>query len=200
MSDRLATDRIPFNITSAVFCPMDATGTYTGTPVTLKYGKSLTLTPQADALDPLKAYGKVVELATVVTHAEWSIEQAGIDMDVYTVIASMQFESGGVNPNDYEVGTVVAGGEGLPYFGMICSAAALNGSNYLVGLPKNKLSNVPEMSLNENDWTMGDMEALSIVNVGSVLFPDRPFLIRTNRTSTPITLTAAFFNTFFGVS
>jgi hypothetical protein len=107
----------PFNITGIVVCSTDIDGSFTGTPVELEAGQTCNIEPQSVALDPLMGYGKIVELATIVTHINFTLGQGGIDLPSYTIMTGATLAPSGTTPNRVNFATRTVGGEGLPYFG-----------------------------------------------------------------------------------
>lgn len=189
----------PFNLTSLVVCAVAADGTHTGTPVRLVNGQQCQVEPQSAALDPLMGYGLVRELATILTHANFNLSQGGLDLAAWQIMAGLTLTESGVSPNKKSEAHRAAGGEGLPYFALIGSIASVNGSNIFMGLPKCKLDTVPSLQIQQNQFVIPSVAGKAIANESSS-YTDTPFILKTNETAGVITLSSAYFDTFFGIT
>ena len=189
---------VPYNITDLVVCAQNSAGAHTGTPVKLQYGQECSVDPQAKT-DELTGYGLTVELMTIITHANLSMAQGGIDLDTYEIVAGMTVTQSGTTPNQEREAHKEAGGQGLPYFGMVGRLPSANGSALLVGLMRCKLDSLPSLNVEQNQFVMGEVGGKSIRNPGSS-YVDVPFILKQQETAGAITLTSAWFDTFFGIS
>lgn len=189
-----------FNITDLVVCAQLQDGTFTGTPVRLANGQKCSIEPQAVEIEQT-GYGLTVELATIITHADFSLGQGAIDYAAYAIIAGTTNDEYGTTPNQYAEVHKAAGGAGLPYFALIGKAASVGGSAILVGLPRAKLSTQPSLPMSENEFIVPEADGRSIRNpASSGRFSNVPFILKPYETSPTIALTVDFFDNFFDVS
>lgn len=189
-----------FNITDMVVCAMAQDGTFTGTPVRLASGQECSIEPASEAFENT-GYGRTSELATVVTHAEFSLGQGAIDYAAYAIIAGTTNDEYGTTPNQYAEVHKAAGGRGLPYFALIGKMAAIGGASILVGLPRAKLDTVPSFTMTQNEFIVPEAAGKSIYNKASTgRFEYVPFILKPYETTPTIALTVNFFDDFFDVS
>lgn len=192
---------IPYNITGAAVCSVTVSplgfGLYTGTPVSIEVKQGTQIEPQSTTLDPLMDGGLPIALATVLTHANFTLGMAGYDYNAMQIAGGYQV--GVSSASQYEI-YPEAGGGGLPYFSMIMTGATADGNDVMLGLPLAKLDTLPNVSINMNEWTISEISGKAIANRKSVKYARAPYIKRPNTNRQTITLTAAFFNTFFDVA
>lgn len=153
---------VVFTLTGLKVAPWLVGNSYSPTAVDLGYPSELSFTIQADA-DQIKALGMLVELLSVITHVEGKIKNAALDSEASYVMTGHATTSSGSTPN--RTGTIdyIAGGAGMPYFGVVGSLAGLNGSNLLVGIRKAKLNMPPAMVVEQNKFRMADTDFKGVV-------------------------------------
>lgn len=204
MVEQVTINNVPYNIEDAVVCAATVNpigyAEYTGTAVAVQILKGTSVEPETNALDVLTDRGSAIALASILSHANFTINMAGFDLTALQLVGGYSISSYGTTPDEYEVLGPDAGGSGLPYFGLILAGAVADGSgNVMIGMPLCKLDNLPNVSLNENEWTMSEVAGKSIANKKSV-WSKKPYVIRSNESHTTITQTADWFNDFFKVT
>lgn len=151
---------VVYSIQEIWIAALNADGSY-GTPVKLDYPQKVEFKPAA-ANDMLTAGGMGVELLTVPTHVEGTIGLGALDLDGMAVLIGQSATTSGTTPNQQRTLVVVAGGAGLPYWGMIGRMASVNGADKLIGLPKCKLDTPPQFMAEQNKFALPEMGFKSV--------------------------------------
>lgn len=162
---------VVYSIQDIWVASLSAAGTY-GTPVKLDYPQKVEFKPAADT-DMLKAGGMGVELLTVPTHVEGTIGLGALDLDGIAVLIGQSATTSGTTPNQQRTLIVVAGGAGLPYWGMIGRMASPGGADKLIGLPKCMLDNPPQFMAEQNKFALPETGFKSVAassSTGKLLY------------------------------
>lgn len=135
----------PFNVTAMEAASFTSPGTY-GTGVPFEAGTEMSADPQSEELE-LEGYGKFIEIATILTHINLTVNFGGADQAIMDLLNGVVEVISGVTPNQVGKTDVDTGGSGLPYVGILGDLAAVGIANYSVGVPKLKMSSVSSLTL-----------------------------------------------------
>lgn len=184
------------NITGIYVASLKSDNTY-NTPAYVEYGGDVSFEFEMDE-NELDAYGMTVESLAVVKKATGSFQDGTFNFAVLKEMVgggswSSQSESGST-PNRYQVGDVLAGGEGNGYFGMIAAFAGTNGSNMLVGFPKAMLGQFPAFDAGQNEFRVTEVDFNAYAPSTAIRKAVR---FKRNETAASIPTTANDFLAFF---
>lgn len=135
----------PFALKNLQVAPLTGAGTY-GTAVTLANGQKLVVKPNVVSSKLTGYYGATKAVATVVVDAEVTIDAGGYDRTALAAMTGFTSQSsGGTLTQDWDAA------DNLGYFGVIGEADDDDGGDTWIGLPKVKLSELPEWTLQGED-------------------------------------------------
>ncbi len=139
------------------------TTNFTGTIARVARPRKVEVTPVVDT-DEINSSGFRTDVLTVKRAVDLMIDVAGYDFDVTAIMTGGTVTSTGTTPNQQRKYVVNPGGDGFPYFGMICVGRVEGGGLLVWGAPAVKLKNEPMLSLDgeESKYTRASMEAASI--------------------------------------
>lgn len=145
----------PFTLQSLMIASFNITADTYGTPYDLDADQILEFDPQADT-DMMRDSGAVTRLLTVMTHANFTITQGGIDMLVLGTMVN------GVSGESYF--EPEAGQGGLKYFGVLGVASLDNDGVIVGGLRACKLDTAPMLKMDgqANKFSVSDMKGKAI--------------------------------------
>ena len=154
----------PFGLKELKVAPLNADGTY-GTAVLLPEGRKLVMAVKT-VTSKLPGYlGATAAVATVVQDAEVTIDGGTVPKEFLAAVLGLTAVAGGTTPNqtkalDLEVK------KALPYFGVIGVAIDDDGGDSHFGLPKVKLTEMPEWTVQSEDnmFVMSSMKGLAIAD------------------------------------
>lgn len=154
----------PFGLKELKVAPLNADGTY-GTAVALPEGRKLVMAAKT-VTSKLPGYlGATAAVATVVQDVEVTIDGGTVPKEFLAAVLGLSVTTGGVTPNqtkalDLEVK------KPLPYFGVIGVAVDDDGGDTHFGLPKVKLTELPEWTAQNEDnlFVMSSMKGLAIAD------------------------------------
>lgn len=153
---------VVFTLIDLKVAPWLAGNTYSPTAVTLGYSSEMSFQVNSDT-DQIKAFGMLVELLAVITHAEGKIKNAAVDSEATYVLSGFATTSSGTTPSRTGTLDILGGGAGLPYFGAVGAFAGLNGAGILVGIRKCKLDTIPGWTVEQNKFRMAETGFKGIV-------------------------------------
>jgi len=150
----------PFTLQSILIASFDITADTYGSPYDLDADQILEFDPQSDT-DMMRDSGSVTRLLTVMTHANFTITQGGIDFLALGVMTN------GVSGQSYF--EPEAGKTGLRYFGVLGVASLDNDGVIVGGLRACKLDTPPMMKFDgqANKFAVSDMKGKSIAVTAS---------------------------------
>jgi hypothetical protein len=128
----------------------------------LEHGSELSFEVMADT-DQLRSYGMIAELLSVVTHLEFTLINASLDPDGMFPMTGIDWGSSGSAPNQVATADILAGDDGLPYFGIVGDFASLYGSSVLIGLRRCKLDTLPGWKVEMNKFRIAETKGKAIV-------------------------------------
>lgn len=181
--------QVAFTLTAMSVAALDVSNWTYGTPVSLEYGQSLGFEPQHDT-DQLKAYGKIVQMLSVLTHITGTLSQGLIDYPAYAVMVGQSQTSSGTPPNVHKILDAVAGGSGMPYFGLVGKLATLQNGDLHIGFPMCKLEKMPGFTVEQNKFVLPSTNIVMVTPATA----SKPFRMKTHETATSVYTN---FNTFF---
>jgi hypothetical protein len=149
----------------------DVTNTY-GTPAALASGHTVSIEPEGDN-DKLMGYGVTTGMLSVVRGATLGFGAGGIDFSVMAIVAGLSTSTSGTGAQRVRKVLYPAGGEGLPYFGMIGVAATTNSGYAAVGLQCCKLDSHPKWTLDgkENKFNVSEVGGYAMpIQISSVYY------------------------------
>lgn len=135
----------PYNILTDTF----------GTAVELPETQTFEFGFVADT-DQIKAAGYLQHLLTVTTHATFKLGSAGIPFEAMVTIAGATNSSSVASPNQLRRLRFSAGSSGLPYFALVGRLVGEQSDDAWIGLPCNKLDNVPGFKVEQNKFIMAE--------------------------------------------
>jgi hypothetical protein len=149
-----------FTLESIMIASYDITADTYGTPYNLDADQILDFDPQSDT-DMMRDSGAVSRLLAVMTHANFTITQGGMDPIALGIITN------GVSGESYW--EPEAGKGGLKYFGVLGVASLDNDGVIVGGLRACKLDTAPMLKFDgqANKFTVSDMKGKSIAVAGS---------------------------------
>ncbi len=145
---------VVFNLTGVNVARL-LTGNLYGLAGSLEYGQELSFSVISDN-DELMSYGMIVERLAIPKKIEGTIKQGAIDFLPLATMTGFAPASSGTTPNRTRVVDVLAGGSGLPYFGLIGAFAGTFGANTLCGFPKAQLDSFPSWEVEANKFRIGE--------------------------------------------
>lgn len=159
----------PLALKDLQIAPLNADGTY-GTAVALPIGRKLIVKPNA-LVSKLPGYmGKTAAVATLVQDAEVTIDGGGMPKEFLAAVLGTSVVTEGVTPNQVKSLDIEAG-KNLPYFGVIGVSDDDDGGDTHVGLPKVKLTELPEWTQQNEDsvFVMSEMKGIAIPDDSDML-------------------------------
>lgn len=137
-------------------------GSFEGGVANLDSDQMLTVESEGDT-DELRDSGKIARLLAVMTKANITITQGGIDFSALAVLTGASTETSGSTPNRRRRMKLKAGNN-LPYFGIIGEAYTDDGGVVPVGLKVCKLNKYPTITMDgtENKFQISEMEGTAI--------------------------------------
>lgn len=145
----------PFTLQGIQIASYDISADTYGTPYDLDADQIMDIDPQADT-DQMRDSGMITRLLTVITHANFSITQGGIDFMALGTLTN------GVSGQSYW--EPEAGKTGLKYFGVLGVASLDNDGVVVAGLRACKLDTAPMVKFDgqSNKFSVGDMKGKAI--------------------------------------
>lgn len=128
-----------------------------GTPALVDYVQKVNFTPEFDD-DTIKAYGVNLEAAAWAIGGESEIEEASLSQLAKDIAMGTTPSTSGVTPNEIKQITIVGGGAGHPYIGIVYIFAATDGSAVVLACPKSMLAEAPEWEVEQNKFRTGEMK------------------------------------------
>lgn len=181
---------IIYNITDMYVAAL--TGSTYGTPARVEYVQSFSFEFESDE-DTIKAYGLNVETLSIPIGGTGTIAEASLSWGAMAVMTGNSESSSGSTPNGVKQIDMLAGGAGLPYFGVIASYAAVEG-NALIGFPKCKLVSLPAFTVEQNQFRASDM-GIKMVAPSAVI--RKLMRLKKNETAATVPTSSGDFGTFF---
>lgn len=145
-----------YNCTNMKVAPLLANGTYGG-PVALDIGSEMQFAFENDT-DELFSYGMVVERLSITVRVTGQFMQGSLDSVALWVMTGVNTVSSGSQPNRIADSEILAGGSGLPYFGLMGEFAATNGANGWAFLRKIQLETIPEYKIERNKFRISEVK------------------------------------------
>lgn len=144
-------------------------GSYTGTVVNMDTDQMLSIEPQADN-DTLRDSGAITRALSVTTSANFTLGMGAMDTEAIAVMTGSASTSSGTTPNRVATMKHLAGGSGLPYFGLIGVAPTDDGGVVVVGLKACKLNAIPAMEWDgkENKFHVAETEGVAIADTNNL--------------------------------
>lgn len=145
----------PFTLQSLQIASFDITADTYGIPYDLDADQIMEIDPQADT-DMMRDSGSVTRLLTVLTHANFTITQGGMDLLALGTMVN------GVSGQSYF--EPEAGKGGLKYFGVMGVASLDNDGVIVGGLRACKLDTAPMLKMDgqANKFSVSDMKGKAI--------------------------------------
>lgn len=159
----LASKALPFGMRQIKVTPLGADGATPGSSVTLPVARKLTF---SEAEDFTELRGDDTSQATHGSgpHVEWDLEEGGISLDAYVVIAGGTIINSGVTPNAVKTFRKMDT-DTRPYFKMEGRAINDNGGDFHVLLYRCKADDSLDGELNDGEFWL---TALSGKGYGSL--------------------------------
>lgn len=162
---------VSYTLTDVIVAAYNKTaGTYS-TVGSLASGHIVEVEFEADN-DTLVGYGVNTALLSVIKGANLTFGAGGFDMSVMAIVSGWANSTSGTTPNQVRKTRLVAGGAGLPYFGLIGVAATDDGGAAVIGLRCCKLDAWPKWTMDgrENKFNVSETGGKAIpVTVSSAL-------------------------------
>jgi hypothetical protein len=152
---------VVYTLTNLVVARLKADLTYDVVSRALGLGNQLSFSVKADN-DQLRSYGMVARLLTILTNAEGMLSAGAVEADVLWILTGHNTTSSGSAPNRVGTVDVLAGGSGLPYFGVVGAFASEDGANALIGLRRAMLDTFPEWTVEENKFRVAETKFTAI--------------------------------------
>lgn len=148
---------ISYVLTDVLVAAYNKTANTYSVPASLANGQTVTIEPEADN-DKLRGYGAYTAGLSVVTGAKVTVGYGGVDMSIMAIMAGVNNSTSGSAPNQHRTTRWAAGGGGLPYFGLIGTAATDDGGILVVGCQAVKLDTFPTYTLDgkENKFNINE--------------------------------------------
>jgi hypothetical protein len=118
-----------------------------GTPVVVDDGQMAVFEPEADT-DKMRGYGQHTRGLTVPIGSKVTLKAGGIDYSAYEVMSGATITDSGSTPNQVRTVDTLAGGAGLPYFGVIGVGETDDGGKFVCGHKAIKLDTIPKREFN----------------------------------------------------
>jgi hypothetical protein len=138
---------LAYTLTSLLVASYNPITALYGVPEVVADGQMLVGEAEADT-DKLTGYGVYTAGLTVAKGAKVSVKAGGIDFSALTVMTGIINAVTGASGSQKRRAKYKAGGNGLPYFGIIGVGAVDGGGVAVVGFPKVKLDTYPKYELN----------------------------------------------------
>lgn len=154
----------PFGLTDLKVAVLNADGTY-GTPVALPEGRKLVMAAKT-VTSKLPGYlGATAAVATVVQDVEVTIDGGTVPKEFLAAVLGLTAETGGTTP-DATKSLNLEVRKPFPYFGVIGVALDDDGGDTHFGLPKVKLTELPEWTAQNEDnlFVTSSMKGLAIAD------------------------------------
>lgn len=160
---------IAYTLTDLIVAYYDKINDLYGTPSAMAVGQQLVVDPQSDT-DELRSFGVIGELLSVPTHAKLTLDAGGVDFSAFAAITGDNTVTSGSSPNQRRTQDRAAGGQGLPYFGVIGVGATTGGGVAIVGLRCCMLDKKPKYVLDgkANKFNMSSAEGKAIPLAGKL--------------------------------
>ena len=127
MAGTLQYGELPYTMQDAYVMRFDRTQqVYTGSVGKIARPQRIEVTPVNDN-DEIKSGGARLHSLSVKTSVDLNLKMAGIDYDARTIMTGGVLAETGASPNRIRRFYVAPGGQGLPYFGMICTGSTEGG-------------------------------------------------------------------------
>lgn len=110
------------------------------------------------ANDEINAYGMFTDSLALVKKATGSLNEAHLNWDALVILTGEQQTSSGSTPNQVATLDTLAGGEGLPYFGIITVFRGKNSSGAWFGFPKAQLTTKPGFEMDQDAFRRGSAD------------------------------------------
>ena len=169
---------VSYTLTDCIVAAYNKTANTYSTVDSLASGHMVDIEFESDN-DTLAGYGVNTALLSVVKGANLTFGAGGMDMSVMAIVSGWSNTTSGTTPNQVRKTRLVAGGAGLPYFGLIGVAATDDGGRAVVGLRCCKLDTWPKFTMDgkENKFNVSETSGKAIpvaistiLDVGSVKF------------------------------
>lgn len=146
------------------------TDTY-GTPEVVADGQLIVGEPESDT-DKLRGYGVYTAGLSVAIGAKVSFKAGGIDFSALQIITGITNSVSGASGSQIRRAKFTAGGNGLPYFGVIGVGAIDGGGVAVIGFPKVMLDMYPKYELNgeTNKFNIWETAGYAFTPQGSTFF------------------------------
>jgi hypothetical protein len=131
-----------------------------GTPESVPAGRSVEVSFEHDN-NVMPGYGRIVRRNSIEKSASLSIGAGGVPHAALAIMMGASIGESGSTPNRLRTMHTVAGGAGMPYFGMIAVAATDDGGVFVVALRACMLNARPTINIDgeNNTFVMSDAEA-----------------------------------------
>lgn len=163
---------VSYTLTDCIVAAYNKTANTYGVPAALASGQIVEIEAEADN-DELRGYGKKTAKLSVITGAKIKFGAGGIDSNVMAIVGGITNSTSGTTPNQVRVQKWGAGGAGLPYWGLIGTAATDDGGLKIVGLQCCKLDTFPKFTLDgkENKFNVSETDGSAIpIDISSVSY------------------------------
>lgn len=163
---------ISYTLTDCIVAAYNKTANTYGVPAALANGQLVEIEPEADN-DEMRGYGKKTALLSVVTSAKIKISAGGVDSNVIAILNGSTNATSGTTPNQVRTMKFPAGGAGLPYFGLIGTAATDDGGLKIVGLQCCKMDTHVKYTVDgkENKFNVSETDGKAIpIDISSVSY------------------------------
>lgn len=138
---------LAYTLTSLIVAAYNPVANTYSTPEVVADGQMLVGEPEADT-DKLRGYGVYTAGLAVAIGAKISLKAGGVDYSAFTIMTGITNAVTGVSGSQIRRAKYIAGGNGLPYFGVIGVGAIDGGGVAVIGFPKVKLDTYPKFELN----------------------------------------------------
>lgn len=154
---------VQYTLTDVIVAAYDKSADTYGTPAALAGGQIVDVEPEADT-DELRAWGYIEEVLAVNIAAKVSFGAGGVDRSVLAIVNGVANATSGSGDTQHATTRFVAGGAGMPYFGLIGVGATTDGGVAVVGLPAVKLNSFMKFMLDgkENKFNTSEVEGRAI--------------------------------------
>ena len=160
----LTTIPLPFGVRQIMVAPLGAVDLI-GTKVALPYGQTLTFTEGTDSV-VLRGDDKVVATRDTGAQVAWELEEGGISLDAYKVIAGGTVTETGVTPAQKKVFKRV-GADSRPYFYLEGRAISDSGGDFHVRFPKAKADGDLKGELTDQQFWVTAMSGSAIASLAA---------------------------------
>lgn len=163
---------ISYTLTDCIVAAYNKTANTYGVPAALANGQIVEIEAEADN-DQLRGYGKKTALLSVAVGAKIKVGAGGVDSNVVAIWSGSTNATSGTTPNQVRTMKFPAGGAGLPYWGIIGTAATDDGGLKIIGLQCCKLDTHPKYTLDgkENKFNVSETDGYAIpIDISSVSY------------------------------